>query len=163
MAFVVDTSVVTDDKDVTKEFTFAPADVDVTFRSFNDSRFQKAYSLLNAKHAADMEKLLSTRLDDTIFDDIREGDKTADELLVKAIGNFLVVDWSVEDQNGDTLPPTGDNFVLLLVQLPQDKQMEFVTWCLDCAGKVSTLKAETKEVTKKKPSTATRGKKTSAT
>lgn len=162
MAFVVSKLNLDDLNGRTGTFDHAATGITMTFRPFSDAKFQKAYNMLEIRQRADIEAIKQARLNNELLDNISEDDKTADELLVMAIAKFLIADWDLVDEEGKKLPVSADNFVLLLMQLPESQQIAIVAWAMDCAGKVSQAKVEKLTQTKKKPSSATRGKKTSA-
>lgn len=158
MTFVVKKISLDDLNNNSKEFTHEPTGLKVTLKSFNDKTFQKAYGLLMARDKADLVDLKEKPLDDSFLDDINADDGTTNELLIRAIAKFLITDWNAVDESGDKLEITGDNFVLLISNV--DNPADFITWCFNCAGDVAVQKSAETAETKKKPSTATRGKKT---
>lgn len=157
MAFVVKKLSLDDLSNNTQKFTHASG-LEVTFKSFNDKSFQKAYGLLMARDKADLAELKEKPLDDSFLDGINGDDGTTNELLIRAIAKFLITDWNAVDESGDKLEITGDNFILLISNV--DDPSDLVTWCFTCAGDVAMQKSKETAETKKKPLTATRGKKT---
>lgn len=158
MAFVVKKINLDDLNAKTGKFTHEPTGLEVTFKPFTDKSFQKAYSLLMARDRADLVELKEKPLNDSFLDGIDVEDGTTNELLIRAIGKFLVTDWNAVDESGDKLAITGDNFVLLIGNV--DNPSEFIEWCFTCAGDVAMQKSEQAAETKKKPLSATSGKKT---
>ncbi len=158
MAFVVKKINLDDLDSSTGEYTHKATGIKVTFKSFNNPQFQKAYNMLVSRERADSEAIKGHKLDDTFFDTIAEDEKTTDEMLVRAIGKFLVVDWDVQDEKGNKLEVTADNFILLIANL--ENAMDFTQWCLDSATDVTIKNAKSLADTKKKPSPVTSGKKT---
>jgi len=158
MTFVVKKINLDDLDNKTGEYTHEDTGITMTLKSFNNPQFQKAYNMLMSRERSDNEAIRERKLDDSFLDEIGDGEKTTDELLVKAIGKFLVADWLVNDENGDKLEVSADNFILLIANIEQP--MPFVQWCLDSAAEVAITNAKSLSATKKKPPTATRGKKT---
>ena len=158
MAFVLKNTNLDEMEAQTGEYTYEPHDIKVTFNSFNSPRFKKAYSMLIRREMSDEEAMRTKKMDDSFFDDIDEDEKTSDEMLARIIGRFLVVDWNVQDQDNNKLEVTADNFILLVSNV--DDPRDFVQWCLDSATDVTVQAAKSLEETKKKPSRATSGKKT---
>lgn len=158
MAFVVNKANLDELDKQTGEYTHEATGIKVEFNSFNDPRFKKAYSMLIRREMADDEAMRNKKLDDSFLDDIDGDEKTADEMLARAIGKFLIADWDVEDQDGKKLEVSSDNFILLVANL--DDARDFVQWCLDSSTDVTVQAAKSLNETKKKPSRATNGKKT---
>lgn len=168
MAFVVKKINLDDLDNKTGSYTYKGKDVDgadtsinITFKSFNNPQFQKAYGMIASRDKSDADAIKVKKLDDNFLDGLNEGDKTTGDIMVRAVGKFLIADWDVADESGDKLPINADNFVLLLANLPIDEQMGFFQWCMDSAGDVAVNSAKALAETKKKRSTATSGKKTS--
>lgn len=165
MAFVVKNINLDDLDSNTGEYTYERKDADgkdislnITFKSFNNPQFQKAYNMLVSRERADSEAVKGRKLDETFLDDIADDEKTTDEMLVRAIGKFLIVDWDVQDEQGNKLEITADNFILLIANL--ENAMGFTQWCLDSATDVTIKNAKSLADTKKKPLSVTSGKKT---
>lgn len=168
MAFVVKKINLDDLDNKTGNYTYECKDVDgndislsITFKSFNNPQFQKAYSMIVSRNISDADAIKVKKLDDNFLDGLNEDDKTTGDIMVRAVGKFLIADWDINDENGDKLPINADNFVLLLANIPMREQQDFFQWCMDSAGDVAVNSAKALAETKKKPSTATGGKKTS--
>lgn len=159
MAFVVKKINLDDLSNTTEKFTHEPTGLEVTFKSFNDKSFQKAYSLLMARDKADLVDLKEKPLDDSFLDGINGEDGTTNELLIRSIAKFLITDWNAVDEDSNKLEVNGDNFVLLISNV--DDPSELISWCFTCAGDVAMQKSKEMAETKKKPSRVTSGKKTS--
>lgn len=157
MAFVVKKINLDDLSNTTEKFTHASG-LEVTFKSFNDKSFQKAYSLLMARDKADLVDLKEKPLDDSFLDGINGEDGTTNELLIRSIAKFLITDWNAVDEDSNKLEVNGDNFVLLISNV--DDPSELISWCFSCAGDVAMQKSKETAETKKKPSRVTSGKKT---
>lgn len=158
MAFVVNKTNLDELDKQTGEYTHEATGIKATFNSFNDPRFKKAYSMLIRREMADDEAMRNKRLDDSFLDGIDGDEKTADEMLARAIGRFLIADWDVQDQDGNKLEINSDNFILLIASI--DDARDFVQWCLDSSTDVTVQAAKSLSETKKKPLRATSGKKT---
>lgn len=157
MAFVVKKLNLDEMESNTGEYTHEGTGIKVTFRPFSNPQFQKAYSMLISRERSDSEAIKERKLDDTFLDDISADEKTTDELLARSIGKFLIADWDVEDESGDKLEITADNFILLIANV--DNAMDFTQWCLDSATDLAISNAKTLAETKKKPLTVTGGRK----
>ena len=114
--------------------------------------------MLIRRETADDEAMRNKKLDDSFLDGIDGDEKTVDEMLARAIGRFLIADWDVQDQDGNKLEISSDNFILLIANI--DDARDFVQWCLDSSTDVTVQAAKSLSETKKKPSSATSGKKT---
>lgn len=158
MAFVVNKTDLDELDKQTGEYTHEATGIKVEFNSFNDARFKKAYSMLIRREMADDEAMRNKKMNDSFLDDIDGDEKTVDEMLARAIGRFLIADWDVQDQDGNKLEITSDNFILLVAKV--DDAREFVQWCLDSATDVTVQAAKSLDETKKKPLRVTSGKKT---
>ncbi len=159
MAFVVNTTKAELlDNGITKEFTHEPTGLKVTFKPSSDKHYQKANETLMMRERIDIDALKKKPMDDSFLSDLNIDNKSASELWLHALAKFLITDWSAVDQNGDKLEVTGDNFILLVNNI--DDAQEFLQWCTESAGQVAVEKAEQAAETKKKPSSATSGKKT---
>lgn len=156
MAFVLKQKDITNpNKTASKEFTH-DSGLTVTFKSFLNPSFQKAYALITSKIHSDNNQELTI---DTLSKQACNDDSlTYDEALIIAIGEHLIVDWDLIDEKGDKLAVTGKNLMLLLNQI--DNPSEFIQWCMDCTSQVAKSIADDLKATKKKPSSVTSGKKT---
>ena len=142
----------------TGTFTHEPTGIELTLKSFNDPMFTKAHELIQTRSQLDMKELKERALDSSFFDNIKSDGKSTNELQLEAIGKFLVVDWNAVDENGDKLPVSAENFVLLTANIPMNQQAEFVEWCFSMAVDVAIKHVEKLSETKKKSSRATSGK-----
>jgi hypothetical protein len=140
MAFVVKKINLDDLDNKTGEYTHKDTGITMTLKSFSNPQFQKAYNMLMSRERSDNEAIRGRKLDDSFLDDIEDGGKTTDELLVQAIGKFLVADWDVNDEKGNKLDITAENFILLIANIEQP--MPFVQWCLDSAADVAIINAK---------------------
>lgn len=136
-------------KETTQEFSFSN-DLTITFKSLANPKFQRAYSIIGQK------ALIDTPLNAKTLANISEDELTADEALLFAVGEHLVVDWTVTDENGEKLPINGDNFVLLTANISEP--MAFFNWCMECSGQIAQEIAKQNDITKKKPSKGGNGK-----
>lgn len=158
MAFVVTHQDIADLTGDAKEFEYKDTGLKVWFKSLADASFQKAYAMLQRREDAEEQELLNKPLDDSFFDDIKPEEKTVHELSMRAFGRFLIADWNAEDTNGEKLKVNADNFIQLTLATKEPD--EFYAWCINCASEVTREKAASTSETKKKPSRATNGKKT---
>lgn len=160
MAFVVKKINLDDLNSQTGEFTHELTGITLTLKSFSDTKFQKAHDLIMSRNSLDMQELKTKALDDSFLDSISEDGKSVDELMLQAIGKFLVVDWNAEDEAGEKLEVTAENFVLLTANIPMNQQSGFVQWCFNKAADVSIEHVKSLSEAKKKPLRGTSGKKT---
>ena len=144
----------------TGTFTHEPTGIELTLKSFNDPMFTKAHELIQTRNQLDMQDLKERALDGAFFDNIKAEGKSTNELQLEAIGKFLVVDWNAVDEEGEPLPVSAENFVLLTANIPMNQQAEFVEWCFSKSVDVAIAHVEKVSETKKKSSRATSGKKT---
>lgn len=150
MAFILKKNDLTNlHKQTTQEFSFNDA-LKITFKSLANPKFQRAYGIISQKSGID-----SPLNADTIAN-INDDELTADEALLFAVGEHLVSDWNVEDENGEKLPINGENFTLLSVNV--DDPMAFFYWCMECSGQIAKDIAKQNDITKKKPSKGGNGK-----
>lgn len=162
MAFTIKKSDISNKhKTATKEFTHENG-LKVTFKSVDNPAFQKACALISAANRKDetTELTLNAISKDAISDDVL----TADEAFGYAIGEHLIAEWDLTQENDDgsveTLEPTGANFAALIGAL--DEPVTFVMWCMDCAKQVADDVGQAQTDTKKKPLKDGSGKKTTA-
>lgn len=150
MAFILKKNDLTQlHKQTTQEFSFND-ELKITFKSLANPKFQRAYGIISQKSGID-----SPLNADTIAN-INDDELTADEALLFAVGEHLVADWTVEDENGEKLPINGDNFVLLTASVGEP--MAFFNWCMECSGQIAKDIAKQNDITKKKPSKGGNGK-----
>lgn len=150
MAFILKKNDLTQlHKEATKEFSFND-DLKISFKSLANPKFQRAYGIISQKTGIDVPLNADT------IANINEDELTADEALLFAVGEHLVADWTVEDENGEKLPINGDNFVLLTANV--DDPMAFFYWCMECSGQIAKDIAKQNDITKKKPSKGGNGK-----
>lgn len=150
MAFILKKNDLTQlHKEATKEFSFND-DLKISFKSLANPKFQRAYGIISQKSGID-----SPLNADTIAN-INDDELTADEALLFAVGEHLIHDWNVEDENGEKLPINGENFTLLSVNV--DDPMAFFYWCMECSGQIAKDIAKQNDITKKKPSKGGNGK-----
>ncbi|MDZ5288566.1 hypothetical protein [Helicobacter pylori] len=146
--------IVNPNKTASKEFTH-DSGLTVSFKSFLTPSFQRAYSLITAKMNAETSQSLTIEsISKQAFND---DTLSFDQALVVAIGEHLIADWNVVDENGDKLPVTGKNLLLLLNQV--DSASEIVQWCMDCTSDLAKSLADDLLYTKKKSSNVGNGKK----
>ncbi|OOR87279.1 hypothetical protein B0181_10540 [Moraxella caviae] len=160
MAFILKKQTAELNTDNVGEFTHALG-FKITFRSLFNPKFMRASAMLDAKHILEREKLEQRKYDDAFFDDIDDEQNNPNTMALQAIGRFLFVDFDVSDEDGNKVEPTPDNFLLLSKQVGDP--FAFVEWCIECATKVAQDSAAELENIKKKPSTATTGKKNTKT
>ena len=159
MAFVVNTTKPELlDEGIAKEFTHKETGLKITFKPLSDKHYQKANETLMMRERIDIDALKSKPMDDSFLDGLNVDNKSASELWLHALAKFLITDWNAVDQDGNKLEVTGDNFILLVNSI--GNAQEFLQWCTESAGQVAIEKAEQAAETKKKPSSATSGKKT---
>lgn len=168
MAFVVKKPVEAEIEDVevvAEEFTYKPLNLKITIKSFEDEMFVKAYEKIGERQILEFEKLKQAPLDYSFFDDLdtRKDKGSVGGLVIKAVGRYLIADWDVNDEDGNKLPVTGENFELLMANIGVNDQMPFLQWCMDRAGDVALEEAKRLNDIKKKPLTATSGKRTTKT
>ena len=150
MAFILKKTDLTElHKETTKEFAYND-DLKISFKSLANPKFQRAYGIIGQKSGID------TPLNAKTIANINDDELTVDEALLFAVGEHLVHDWNVEDENGEKLPINGDNFVLLTANV--DDPMAFFYWCMECSGQIAKEITEQAQHTKKKPSKGGSGK-----
>lgn len=158
MAFIVKKLDIDNFDSKTGQYTHEETGLKVTFKPFNNPQFQRAYNMIVSRERAEMEDAKSRKMDKTFLDDISDDEMTTDEVLVRAVGKFLIADWDAEDEEGNKLEISADNFVLLVANI--ENAMAFTQWCLDSATDLTIKNAKSLTDTKKKPSPVTGGKKT---
>lgn len=141
MAFILKKNDLTQlHKQTTQEFSFND-ELKITFKSLANPKFQRAYGIISQKSGID-----SPLNADTIAN-INDDELTADEALLFAVGEHLVADWTVEDENGEKLPINGDNFVLLTANV--DDSMAFFHGVWRVQGEIAQEVAKQNDITKK--------------
>ena len=159
MAFVLKhKDIVSPNKTASKEFTH-DSGLTISFKSFLTPSFQRAYGLITAKIDADNRQNLT--FDSLSKDAFNDDTLTYDEALIVAVGEHLISDWNVVDEEGNKLEVTGKNLLLLLNQI--DNPSQFVQWCMDCTSELAKSLADELAYTKKKSSNVGNGKKTTQT
>lgn len=158
MAFVVKKINLDDLSGKTGTFTHEKTGIELTLKPFGDKHFQKARNMIYVRDREDASQMQSVSLGEDFLNNINADEETTDVTLMRAMARFLITDWNAVDEKNEPLPITGDNFIMLLGNIP-DVQ-EFIQWCMDKAVDVAIKNAKDAEETKKKPSTAIRGKKT---
>ena len=144
----------------TKEFTHEPTGIKFTLRSYANPAYQRAYERIYLREQEYNKGLYGAKLDDSFLDEAESNEMTPNELWLRAIGRFLIEDWSVVDQDGVKVKPSGDSFLMLLTSIKNPP--ELARWCIDRATDIAIEKDIAVEEIKKKPSTATIGKKPTA-
>lgn len=83
------------------------------------------------------------------------------EAMLYLVGEYLITEWDVETVDGEIAPINGDNFTALCASIGDDAEnLAFASHVFEQFQEMSTEFAEQAAATKKKPLTATRGKKT---
>lgn len=146
----------------TRQFTHEPTGITMTLRTFADRGYQAAIAQLQAYGEAHQDEIATRPLDEHFFDNVDGNARTPNEMWVRAIGRFLIVDWDVLDGKDEPphkpVKPSEDSMVLLVSQI--DDPAELVTWCLNMATQIAADRAKDQTDVKKKPLTVTSGKKT---
>lgn len=163
MAFVVKKINLDDIAGGSGTYTYEEGDdkITLTLNSYDDRRFQKAYGLILDREKQELEAMNATALDDAFLDNISVEDKSTGEMITRAMAKFLIRDWDAVDEDGEKLPVTGDN--LLLLTASTKDPAAFIQWVFSKTVDVAVEHAESLVDTKKKPSPATSGKKTTKT
>lgn len=142
----------------TRQFTHEPTGITMTLRTFANRGYQAAIAQLQAYGEAQQDEIATRPLDEHFFDNVDGDARTSNEMWVRAIGRFLIVDWDVLDDKDEPIKPSEDSMVLLVSQI--DDPAELVTWCLNMATQIAADRAKDQTDVKKKPLTVTSGKKT---
>lgn len=143
-----------------ESFHYAPLDVNISLKSFEDELFQRAYNLIGDRTRIELEHLKNQPKDLTFFNGIESNKGSTGELVILAVGEYLITDWDIVDEDGKKLEVSGENFKLLMANVDKIDQIPFLQWCLDRAGDIAISDAELLNDTKKKPLSASSGKKT---
>lgn len=158
MTFVVKKIDLDDLNNKTGTFTHEKTGIELTLKSFSDKHFQKARNMIYVRDREDANQMKNVTLGEDFINRVNADEETTDVTLMRAMARFLIVEWNAVDENNEPLPITGDNFIMLLGNIPDVP--EFIQWCMDRAVDVAIKNAQEVTETKKKSSTATRGKKT---
>lgn len=158
MTFVVKKIDLDDLNNKTGTFTHEKTGIELTLKSFSDKHFQKARNMIYVRDREDANQMKTVTLGEDFINRVNADEETTDVTLMRAMARFLIVEWNAVDENNEPLPITGDNFIMLLGNIPDVP--EFIEWCMDRAVDVAIKNAQEVTETKKKSSTATRGKKT---
>lgn len=158
MAFVVKKTNLDEMDSTTGTFTYEPDNITITIRSFYTPQFQKASELIVSRDRETLEALSKIEMGNDFLDAVDTTDKSVDEMLARAVGKFLIAAWDVETEDGEVLEINADNFILVMNSIP--KPFDFLQFCYERAGDVAIENSKTITDTKKKPSRATSGKKT---
>lgn len=163
MAFLVKKNNFLDlNKTKSQKFTHQSG-LELTLKSIFTPNFQKAWDAIGTSFEKESEKPLTGALIASISDDtLTRGQATA-----HAIAEFLIDDWNAVDENGDKLDINADNLFQVVANIPEDslaklpsgEKESIFDWIFKSSSEVAKSIAETIDTTKKKPSNATSGKK----
>ena len=163
MAFLVKKNNFLDlNKTKSQKFTHQSG-LELTLKSIFTPNFQKAWDAIGTSFEKQSEKLLTGALIASISDDtLTRGQATA-----HAIAEFLIDDWNAVDENEEKLPINADNLFQVVANIPEDslaklpsgEKESIFDWIFKSSSEVAKSIAETIDTTKKKPSNATSGKK----
>lgn len=163
MAFLVKKNNFLDlNKTKSQKFTHQSG-LELTLKSIFTPNFQKAWDAIGTSFEKESEKPLTGALIASIGDDtLSRGQATA-----HAIAEFLIDDWNAVDENGDKLDINADNLFQVVANIPEDslaklpsgEKESIFDWIFKSSSEVAKSIAETIDTTKKKPSNATSGKK----
>ena len=152
------------DLNKTKSQKFAhQSGLELTLKSIFTPNFQKAWDAIGNSFEKESEKPLTGALIASISDDtLTRGQATA-----HAIAEFLIDDWNAVDENEEKLPINADNLFQVVANIPEDslaklpsgEKESIFDWIFKSSSEVAKSIAETIDTTKKKPSNATSGKK----
>lgn len=166
MAFLVKKNNFLDlNKTKSQKFTHQSG-LELTLKSIFTPNFQKAWDAIGISFEKESEKPLTGALIASISDDtLTRGQATA-----HAIAEFLIEDWNAVDENGDKLDINADNLFQVVANIPEDslaklpsgEKESIFDWIFKSSSEVAKSIAETIDTTKKKPSNATSGKKSTA-
>lgn len=141
----------------TGTYTYEPDNITMTLNSFDNRAFQKAYGLILGREDEEKAAISAATMDDDFLNNINIGDKSTSEMITRAIAKFLIEAWDVVDETGATLEVTGDNLLLLTANTTDPDK--FIQWVFNTTVDIAVEHAKTITDTKKKPSPATSGKK----
>lgn len=163
MAFLVKKNNFLDlNKTKSQKFTHQSG-LELTLKSIFTPNFQKAWDAIGTSFEKESEKPLTGALIASISDDtLTRGQATA-----HAIAEFLIDDWNAVDENEDKLDINADNLFQVVANIPEDslaklpsgEKESIFDWIFKSSSEVAKSIAETIDTTKKKPSNATSGKK----
>ena len=163
MAFLVKKNNFLDlNKTKSQKFTHQSG-LELTLKSIFTPNFQKAWDAIGTSFEKESEKPLTGELIASISDDtLTRGQATA-----HAIAEFLIDDWNAVDENEDKLDINADNLFQVIANIPEDslaklpngEKESIFDWIFKSSSEVAKSIAETIDTTKKKPSNATSGKK----
>ena len=163
MAFLVKKNNFLDlNKTKSQKFTHQSG-LELTLKSIFTPNFQKAWDAIGTIFEKASEKPLTGELIASISDDtLTRGQATA-----HAIAEFLIDDWNAVDENEEKLPINADNLFQVVANIPEDsldklpsgEKESIFDWIFKSSSEVAKSIAETIDTTKKKPSNATSGKK----
>ena len=163
MAFLVKKNNFLDlNKTKSQKFTHQSG-LELTLKSIFTPNFQKAWDAIGASFEKESEKPLTSALITSISDDtLTRGQATA-----HAIAEFLIEDWNAVDENEEQLPINADTRFQVIANIPEDslamldsgEKESIFDWIFKSASEVAKSIAGNIEATKKKPSSATNGKK----
>ena len=152
------------DLNKTKSQTFTHASgLELTLKSIFTPNFQKAWDAIGTSFEKQSEKPLTGALIASISDDML----TRGQATAHAIAEFLIDDWNAVDENEEKLPINADNLFQVVANIPEDslaklpsgEKESIFDWIFKSSSEVAKSIAETIDTTKKKPSNATSGKK----
>ena len=163
MAFLVKKNNFLDlNKTKSQKFTHQSG-LELTLKSIFTPNFQKAWDAIGMSFEKESEKPLTGALIASISDDtLTRGQATA-----HAIAEFLIDDWNAVDENEEKLPINADNLFQVVANIPEDsldklpsgEKESIFDWIFKSSSDVAKSIADNIEATKKKPSSATSGKK----
>lgn len=164
MAFLVKKNNFLDlNKTKSQKFTHESG-LELTLKSIFTPNFQKAWDAIGISFEKESEKPLTSALITSISDDtLTRGQATA-----HAIAEFLIEDWNaIDEKTGDKLDINAENLFQVVANIPEDslttlesgEKESIFDWIFKSASEVAKSIAETIDATKKKPSSATSGKK----
>ena len=163
MAFLVKKNNFLDlNKTKSQKFTHESG-LELTLKSIFTPNFQIAWEAIEKSFEKEREKPLTIAALDLIDDDTLTRGKAIAHAMVK----FLIDDWNAVDENGDKLDINADNLFQVIANIPEDslaklpsgERESIFDWIFKSSSEVAKSIAETIDTTKKKPSNATSGKK----
>lgn len=163
MAFLVKKNNFLDlNKTKSQKFTHQSG-LELTLKSIFTPNFQIAWDAIEKSFEKESEKPLTIAVLDLIDDDTLTRGKATAHAVVK----FLIEDWNAVDENGDKLDINADNLFQVIANIPEDslatlkngEKEAIFDWIFKSSSEVAKSIAETIDTTKKKPSNATSGKK----
>ena len=163
MAFLVKKNNFLDlNKTKSQKFTHQSG-LELTLKSIFTPNFQKAWDAIGTS----FEKASSKPLTGALIASISDDTLTRGQATAHAIAEFLIDDWNAVDENGEKLPINADNLFQVVANIPEDslaklpsgEKESIFDWIFKSSSEVAKSIAETIDTTKKKPSNATSGKK----